>query len=174
MYRTPAKIVSKLFSFLGGVVVTLLVVAAIAVPCAISWALSSTNATADISHDVSLRLASPDYRKIAFLINSNSGSERYVIVEMLTAGIISTTKYELIADRCKRRIFRSKIYDPDLRIDLHENIEWSSDSSLLVLTIDAQSEPFKWAYDFQTDHEVVNPDRIEALWQERNRITLEN
>jgi hypothetical protein len=30
------------------------VVAAIAVPCAISWALSSTNATADISHDVSL------------------------------------------------------------------------------------------------------------------------
>jgi hypothetical protein len=170
VYKTLIKVVSKLFSFLGGVVVTLAVVAAIAIP----WALSKMDATPDISNDVSLRLASPDYKRTALLVSSDSGSERYVIVEILRADIVPTTKYELIGEKGKKRIFRSKAYDPDLRINLHENIEWSSDSSLLVLTIDARPQPFKWAYDFQTDKEVMIPERIEALWQERNHIATKN
>jgi len=57
-----------------------------------------------------------------------------------------------------------------LTFNWNENIDWSKDSSLLVLSIhepDA-NEPFKWAYDFKEQKEFLDPNVIEALWNERN------
>jgi hypothetical protein len=69
-------------------------------------------------------------------------------------------------------LFFSHDYNPDLTVNWNENIEWSADSSLLVLTIyepDA-NEPFIWAYDFKEKKELSNSQTIKSLWKERNQV----
>ncbi len=102
--------------------------------------------------DVSRRLSSPDRSKRALLIRRHAFDLNF--------------KVEVNG----KKLFYSHDYFPDLTFNWNENIDWSKDSSLLVLSIhepDA-NEPFKWAYDFKEQKEFLDPNVIEALWNERN------
>ena len=169
MRKTLIKIVSKLFSFLGGVLVTLIVVCTIIV-------ISIFFRTGDsIRGDVVKRLSSPNHQWAAFLISRNDGSERNIDVAILP--------YEFIHRRLRRShyvnnerapLFHGPFFTPDVTVNLHENIEWSEDSSLLILTVDYKPTPFKWAYDFNARKKVTDPNVIESLWHERNQINTKN
>jgi len=171
MRKTLIKIVSKLLSFLGGVLVTLIVVCTIIV---ISIFFRTGD---DIRGDVVKRLSSPNRQWAAFLISRNDGSERNIDVAVLP--------YEFIHRPLRRSdyvnnerapLFHGPFFTPDVTVNLHENIEWSEDSSLLVLTVDVdyKPEPYKWAYDFSTGKELTDPNLIESLWHERNQINTGN
>jgi hypothetical protein len=168
MRKTLIKIVSKLFSFLGGVLVTLIAVFAI-------FVISIFFRTADgIRGDVVKRLSSPNRQWAAFLISRNDGSERNIDVAVLPYEFIHRTcKYSDFVNNERRHLFHGA-FDPNVTVNLHENIEWSEDSSLLVLTVDSKPKPFKWAYDFNTKKEVTDPNLIESLWHERNQINTIN
>jgi len=168
MLKTLIKIISKLFSFLGGVLVTLIVVTTV---CVISSIHSSP-----VPEDVVKRLASPNREWAAFLISDNHGSERNIHVAVLPYEFIHhTVKYRDFINNERRHLFHGA-FDPNVTVNLHENIEWSEDSSLLILTVDVdyKPEPHKWAYDFNTRKEVTDPNVIESLWNERNQINTIN
>ncbi|MBN1804741.1 MAG: hypothetical protein JW837_05780 [Sedimentisphaerales bacterium] len=102
--------------------------------------------------DVSRRLTSPDRSKRALLIRRQAFDLNF--------------KVEVNG----KELFYSHDYVPDLTFNWNENINWSKDSSLLVLSIHEPdtSEPFKWAYDFKEQKEFLDRNVIEALWIERN------
>lgn len=110
--------------------------------------------------DVSRRLTCPDRSKTALLIRRRG---RDLNFQVQVNG---------------RKLFFSHDYHPDLTINWNENIHWSKDSSLLVLSIHGPdaNEPFKWAYDFRQQKELSDPKGIESLWNERNveRQHIEN
>jgi len=108
--------------------------------------------------DISKRVMSPDRTKTAILIRKH--------------GFDLNFKVEVKSGRKKKKLFYSHDYYPDLTINWNENIEWSADSSLLVLTIhepDA-NEPFMWAYDFKEKEELSNIQVIKSHWKERNKF----
>ena len=110
-----------------------------------------------IKLDVSRRLMSPDRTKTAILIRRHAFDLNF--------------KVDVKSGSKKKNLFYSHDYFPDLTINWNENIEWSADSSLLVLTIhepDA-NEPFTWAYDFKEKKELSNIQVIKSLWKERNK-----
>lgn len=158
---------SKLFSFLGGMLVTLIIVAAML----IVWHMDHGDAAVDAVK----RLRSPDGQKLAFLVSINDGSERLIDIEVMTSSTtIGTSDYSFYR-KMTERVFRKR-FEPDLEVNLHENIEWSADSSLLTLTAgrDIHAPSFKWAYDFGTRKAVTDPNGIESLWRERNQGDVRN
>ncbi len=110
-----------------------------------------------ITPDVSRRLMSPDRTKTAILIRRHGFDINFVV--------------EVKSGSKKKRLFFSHDYHPDLTINRNENIEWSADSSFLVLTIQEPdaNEPFMWAYDFKEKKELPNIQVIKSLWKERNK-----
>ena len=170
MLKTLIKIISKLFSFLGGVLVTLIAIFAI-------FVISIFFRTSDgVCSDVVKRLASPNRAWAAFLISDNHGSERNIHVAVLPYEFIHrTVKYRYFVNDKSRHLFHGA-FDPNVTVNLHENIEWSKDSSLLILTVDVdyKPEPYKWVYDFNTGKKVTDPNLIESLWHERNQINTIN
>ncbi len=110
----------------------------------------------EIKTDVSRRLMSPDRTKTAMLIRRHAFDLNF--------------KVDVKSGGKKKNLFYSHDYFPNLTINWNENIAWSADSSLLVLTIhepDA-NEPFTWAYDFNEKKELSNIQVIKSLWKERN------
>jgi hypothetical protein len=169
MRKTLIKIVSKLFSFLGGVLVTLVAICAIFV---ISIFLRTDDG---VRGDVVKRLSSPDRQWAAFLISRNDGSERNIDVVVLPYEFIHRTlKRSDYAKNESTHLFHGPFFTADVTVNLHENIEWAEDSSLLVLTVDRKPKPFKWAYDFNARKAVTDPNLIESLWHERSEINIEN
>jgi hypothetical protein len=178
MRKTLIKIVSKLFSFIGGVLVTLILITTM---CVISIFFRTDDG---IRGDVVKRLASPNRQWAAFLISRNDGSERNIDVVVLPYEFIHRTlRRSDYVNNKRAHLFHGPYFAADVTVNLHENIEWSEDSSLLVLTaelhvltvdVDYKPEPFKWAYDFNTKKEVTDPKLIESLWHERNQINTIN
>jgi hypothetical protein len=127
--------------------------------------------TADgVRGDVVKRLSSPNRQWAAFLISRNDGSERNIDVAVLPYEFIHRTlKYSDYVNNERTHLFHGPFFTPDVTVNLHENIEWSEDSSLLILTVDRKPKPYKWAYDFDTRKEVTDPNLIESLWHERNQ-----
>ena len=107
--------------------------------------------------DVSKRLMSPDYTKTATLIRQHAFDLNFIVY------VKSGGK--------KKKLFFSYDYPPDPTVNWNENIEWSADSSLLVLTINEPdaNEPFMWAYDFKEKKELSNNQVIKSLWKDRNK-----
>jgi len=168
MLKTLIKIISKLFSFLGGVLVTLIVVSAI-------FVISIFYTVDGVRGDVVKRLSSPNRKWAAFLISNNQGSERNIDVAVLPYEFIHRTlKYSDYGNNESTHLFHGPFFTADVTVNLHENIEWSEDSSLLILTADYKPKPFKWAYDFNTRKEVTDPNLIESLWHERNQTNTKN
>jgi len=169
MRKTLIKIVSKLFSFLGGVLVTLILITTV---CVISIFFRTDDG---IRGDVVKRLSSPNREWAAFLISRNDGSERNIDVAVLPYEFIHRTlKCTDYVNNESTHLFHGPFFTADVTVNLHENIEWSEDSSLLILTVDYKPKPFKWAYDFNTKKEVTDPNLIESLWHERNQINTIN
>ncbi|MHC4118297.1 MAG: hypothetical protein ACYSWO_12385 [Planctomycetota bacterium] len=169
MRKTLIKIVSKLFSFLGGVIVTFVAVIAI-------FVISLSFRVADRAEDIVKRLSSPDRQWAAFLMSDNHGSERNIHVAVLPYEFhYRTIKFSDFVNNERRHLFHGA-FDPDVTVNLHENIEWSADSSLLVLTVDVDYKPgpYRWAYDFNARKEVTDPNLIESLWYERNQANTKN
>jgi hypothetical protein len=111
----------------------------------------------EIKSDVSRRHMSPDRTKTAILIRRHAFDLNF--------------KVDVKSGGKKKNLFYSHDYFPNLTINWNENIEWSADSSLLVLTIhepDA-NEPFTWAYDFKEKKELSNIQLIKSLWKDRNK-----
>ena len=174
MRKTLIKIVSKLFSFLGGVLVTLIGVLVTLIVVTTVCVISHIDTNSVVARDVVKRLASPNREMAAFLISDNHGSERNIHVAVLPYEFIHRTcKYSDFVNNERRHLFHGA-FDPNVTVNLHENIEWSEDSSLLILTVDSKPKPFKWAYDFNTKKEVTDPKLIESLWHERNQINTIN
>ncbi len=170
MLKTLVKIISKLFSFLGGVLVTLILITTV---CVISIFFRTDDG---VRGDVVKRLSSPNRKWAAFLISDNHKSERNISVGVLPYEFIHRTlKSSDYVNNERRHLFHGA-FDPDVTVNLHENIEWSEDSSLLILTVDVdyKPEPYKWAYDFNNGKEVTDPNLIESLWHERNQINTIN
>ena len=170
MLKILIKIISKLFSFLGGVLVTLIVVTTV-------FVIYHIHTSRPIPEDVVKRLASPNREWAAFLISTNYSSERNIDVAVLPYEVIHRhLKFSDYVNNESTHLFHGPYFNPDFKVNLHENIEWSEDSSLLILTVDYEhkQEPFKWAYDFNTRKEVTDPNLIESLWRERNQINTIN
>ncbi|MHC4537078.1 MAG: hypothetical protein ACYS6K_24275 [Planctomycetota bacterium] len=110
-----------------------------------------------IKPDISKRLMSPDRTKTAMLIRRHAFDLNFIV--------------EIKSDGKKKKLFFSHDYPPDISINWNENIEWSADSSLIVLTINEPdaNEPFMWAYDFNDKGEISNNQVIKSLWKERNK-----
>jgi len=179
MLKTLIKIISKLFSFLGGVLVTLIVVTLV-------FMISIFYTVDGRRGDVVKRLSSPNREWAAFLISDNHGSERNIDVAVLPYEFIHRPlKFSDYGNNEITHLFHGPFFSADVTVNLHENIEWSEDSSLLVLAaelhvmtvgvdVDYKPEPFRWAYDFDTRKEVTDPNLIESLWHERNQTNTKN
>jgi len=168
MRKTLIKIVSKLFSFLGGVLVTLIVVVSA------TFVISIFYTDDGVSVDVVKRLSSPNREWAAFLISDNHLSERNIHVVVLPYEFIHRTLKLSDFVNESTHLFHGPFFTGDVTVNLHENIEWSEDSSLLILTVDYKPKPFKWAYDFNAGKEVTDPNLIESLWHERNQTNTKS
>jgi len=171
MPKPLIQTVSKLFSFLGGVLVTLVAVFAVLLIVIFCRVPDGVRA------DVVKRLSSPNRRWAAFLISRNDGSERNIDVVVLPyESIHRPLRSSDYVNNKRAHLFHGPYFTPDVTVNLHENIEWSKDSSVLILTVDVDydSKPFKWVYDFSTRKEVTDPNLIEVLWHERNQVDTKN
>ena len=59
----------------------------------------------------------------------------------------------------------SRDYELTTDHNWHEDIEWSTDSSVIAVTIEGQ---YIFAYDFKTDQRLKNPEAIQSLLKSRN------
>jgi len=174
MTSKTLKVFKKLFSFSGGVLVTLAVIFVILFVITYFYAVSRF--MGQITLDVSRRLMSPDHIKTAFLIR-RYGFDLNFGVTVIYGGdrLKNAQKYSHYKKRAKR-LFWSCDYFPNLDVNWNENIEWSTDSSFLKLIIHnpEAAKPFTWAYDFTNDVEITEANEIQSLWIQRNQISDNN
>jgi len=112
---------------------------------------------APIRTDVAKRIKSPDYSKTALLIRRNASD--------LNFGVKIKQKLRT------RTLHWTPDFVPDLTADWNEQIVWSDDSSLIILTVDDvdnNNEKNMWAYDFKTNKEYYDKDKITDILSSRN------
>jgi hypothetical protein len=121
----------------------------------------------DITSDVSQRLMPPDRSKVAYLIRRYAFDLNFGVVVRECSDLAINEHYNPTSDET---LFWSGDYEPDLTINWNERLKWSTDSSLLILTIDTPEAEtlFVWAYDFNTKREIKDIKEIESLWSKRN------
>lgn len=171
MLNILLKIISKLFSFVGGIIFTLGVVLVFFV----GYIASSIND--EPPTDVSKRLLSPDKTKIAFVLRRYDVSVNYIVTIVPYSDDRNNWWWEYSGYRDAQRILVKEFYfsGHPIAASVDENLRWSADSSLLKLTIDApEYNPYIWAYDFKSDSEVTDVNEIESLWLKRNQIPDSN
>lgn len=103
--------------------------------------------------DISRRLTSPDRTRTALLIRRQAFDLNFIVKVN------------------KKILFYSYDYVPNSTFNWNEDIEWSKDSTLLLLSIyePDTNELFKWAYDFLQHREILDANVIDVLWNERNK-----
>lgn len=108
--------------------------------------------------DVSCRLKSPDGQKVGLLIR-NSGFDLNFRLYILDNYFIQPP-YDP-----NDSLWLSDDYNPDDQsINLHEDLEWSKDSSVVAVTIDGE---YVFAYDFSLNENIEDEERIIQLLETR-------
>ena len=110
-------------------------------------------------HDVSRRLQSPDGQKAALLIR-NYGFD-------LNFQLYTFDNYFVQPPYDPNdSLWLSNDYNPDDRSkNLHEDLEWSKDSSVIAVTIDGK---YVFAYDFKSNNKIEDQELIIQLLESRN------
>lgn len=103
--------------------------------------------------DVARRLTAPNGQKTALLVRDYHFdlNFRLYMIDTPTAFPPRTAQEAL---------WSSQDYNPVTDHNWHEDLEWSADSALIAVRIDQQ---YVFAYDFTTEQQYVDPDRIRQL-----------
>ena len=110
-------------------------------------------------HDVSSRLQSPDGKKVAVLIR-NYGFDLNFQLYIFDNYFIQPP-YDPNGS-----LWLSNDYNPDDRSkNLHEDLEWSKDSSVVAVIIE---DEYVFAYDFNLKKEYEDAEGIKQLLESRN------
>lgn len=64
----------------------------------------------------------------------------------------------------KDALWSSHDYNPDPGMNLHEDLEWTKDSSVVAVTIDGK---YVFAYDFNSHKKIEDPESIKQLFESR-------
>jgi hypothetical protein len=120
----------------------------------------------DITVDVSQRLMSPDGTRVAFLLRRYAFDLNFGVVVKPWSDIHTSLHYDPTREDA---LVWSHDFEPDPAFNWNERLEWSADSSVLLLTINNREggAPFMWAYDFNAQKEIVEVDEIKATWSRR-------
>ena len=111
--------------------------------------------------DVSRRLKSPNGQKIALLVR-DSGFELNFQLYIYDDYFIQPP-YNPNAS-----LWLSDAYNPDDKsVNLHEDLEWSADSSVIAVIIDGK---YVFAYDFDFQKEYQDEGEIKQLLEWRNLL----
>lgn len=114
--------------------------------------------------DVSRRVTSPDQSKTALLERSVGFDLNFVL--FIKEGYSRHSRGSLPRDYSEALWF-SRDYNPSTLDNWHEDIEWSSDSSVIAVIIDGE---YVFAYDFSLDQRYEDSEHIESLLKSRSDV----
>lgn len=109
-------------------------------------------------YDVSRRMTSPDGKKSMILVRD------YAFDLNLRLFIVDDVGDPTPSD-FKDALWSSRDYNPDPGMNLHEDLEWSKDSSVIAVTIDGE---YIFAYDFNSNEKFEDQESIKQLLESRN------
>ena len=107
---------------------------------------------------IAKKLQSPDDSKTAVLTIASGFDLNFII----------NVEYEGKTEQ----LFRSRDYNSDPGINWQENLIWSDDSSLLILTVTDyynEDDDYIWAYDFSGNREYTAQQKILKILEKRNK-----
>ncbi len=104
-------------------------------------------------YDVSRRVTAPDESKTALLTRSVAFDMNYRLY------IVDN---EIMSASCEpdKALWISRDYNPDTRDNWHEDVEWSTDSSIIAISVEGT---YVYAYDFSAEKPIDNPADIQRL-----------
>jgi len=105
-----------------------------------------------LTFDIARRVTAPDESKTAVLVRVIGFDMNYRLY--IVKGNVVTPSCE--ADE----LWISTDFNPDTRLNLHEDLQWSNDSSIIAVTIEGQ---YTYAYNFSSEKEVDDPVTIQSL-----------
>jgi hypothetical protein len=108
-------------------------------------------------YDVSRRMTSPDGKKSVILVRD------YAFDLNLRLFIVDDVSDPAPSD-FKDALWSSRDYNPDLGMNLHEDLEWSKDSSIIAVTINGE---YIFAYDFNSNKKLEDQESIKQLLESR-------
>ena len=106
------------------------------------------------NEETAIRRQSPDRTKTAVLIRHRGFDLNFIVKVETEAG--------------KKTLYVSGDYDPDPQIDWREELQWSSDSKLLVFSLSdiyRKGQKQYWAYDFMAGKSLFDEDTIKQKLQ---------
>jgi len=108
--------------------------------------------------DVSRRLTSPDGQKVALLVRDSGFNLNFQLY--IYDDYFIQPPYDPNAS-----LWLSDAYNPDdTSINLHEDLEWSKDSSVIAVKIDRE---YVFAYDFKLNENIEDEEHIKQLLETR-------
>lgn len=114
--------------------------------------------------DVARRVTSPDWSRTALLVRSYGFLDHDL-----------NFKLSIIEHKDGRgsfgkggEIWRTPDSDSNTRLNWHEEIEWSKDSSVIAVSLEGR---YAFAYDFSASQGIKEPERIRSLLDSRSIVT---
>ena len=108
--------------------------------------------------DVSRRLKSPDGQKVALLVRDSGFNLNFQLY--IYDDYFIQPPYDPNAS-----LWLSNDYNPDdTSVNLHEDLVWSKDSSIIAVTIDGE---YVFAYDFKLNQNIEDDEHIKQLLETR-------
>ena len=122
--------------------------------------INEYNPLGPIHTDVAKRISSPDYTKTALLIRRNAFDLNYAVrIQEGQMGFDIKT------------LHWTRDFLPNIRVNWDEELIWSYDSSILVMSVDNEfdeEEKYMWAYDFKDNKEYKDEILITEILNTRN------
>ena len=109
-------------------------------------------------YDVSRRMTSPDGEKSLILVRDFAFDLNFRLFIVDAAGDSAPSDF-------KDALWSSRDYNPDPGFNLHEDLEWSKDSSVVAVIIDGE---YVFAYDFSSSEKILEKESIKRLLKSRN------
>ena len=109
-------------------------------------------------HDVSSRLMSPNGERVALLVRNYDYDLNFRLY--ITDDYFAEPPFN-----SSDSLWLSYDYNPDDRsVNLHEDLEWSQDSSVIAVIIDGEHV---FAYDFSSSKKIEDQEGIKKLFESR-------
>jgi len=110
------------------------------------------------AYDISRRLTSPDRTKTVVLVRDYAFDLNFRL-------FVVDQSYDP-APKTNSFLWSSHDYNPDSRINWHEDLQWKKDSSVVAVIINGK---YVFAYDFNTNEKVEDEETVKqflALWHQ--------